>query len=243
MSVAFLRGGRRWRRIAPNHSWVVEHPTDEGGLLRLEPARLEATWRLGVARDFEEELTVLCCQVRLADRDGRLWQCDSLFSADVLMRHWLDFEDVFPWEMLSGVRTLCDGVRGTLEGGWRRLLFGESAVSLHLDRQRPRFCLLACGNLELLWVRVRGLVGFRRRVEIDHEGQCVVWGEGNPGEVVEGPLPGVVFGVEASRLLFRNTTFAVDDGFWHRNDVPIPVRFDRLELRTEAQKTVTFAPW
>ena len=35
-------------------------------------------------------------------------------------------------------------------------------------------------------------------------------------------------------------TFAVDDGFWHHNDLPIPVVFERLELREEPQPSVTF---
>ena len=197
----------------------------------------------------------------MADCDGRLWQCESLFSPNVYMRNWLDLSRKEPsvWErnapdewkkalktrpILADFsdsfdhRAVCQNVRGTLEGGWRHLLVDEAA-SIYFDRQQPRFSLLWADHRPL-WVVVRGLTGFRRQVAVGHDSQVVVWVEGNPTEASEKAMRGVVFGVEPKHLLFRNTTFAVDDGFWHHNDLPIPVVFDRLQMRAEPQAGVVF---
>src|SRR5262249_32022836 len=177
------------------------------------------------------------------DDAGGVWEATNHFTPEAFVEAWLDltarhnpgFEDVFPWEQFGGIRTLCSGIRGVMEGGWRHLLVNDFALSLFLDRQPPRFELLACDRPGRLWVCVKGLSGFRRQVQTDDESQCVVWVEGNPSVVTEEPQRGVVFAVEPGRLLFRNTTFAVDDGFWHHNDLPIPVVFDRPEMRAKRQ--------
>src|SRR5262249_10454129 len=152
-------------------------------------------------------------------------------TADVLFEQmWRLFAGEMPhFEREGEAEVLLADLRAATRGaGWRHLLLQDDAISLRWEEQSPRFDLLADGG-----VRLRGLRGLRRRIETLPADEMVILPAEPPPTGVEEELPPVVFSVETISLLFRNTTFAVDDGFWHHNDLPIPVIFDPLDLTGE----------
>jgi hypothetical protein len=228
---------------------AIELPTSAGGILLVTgeqgdlldryDAEIDACFDL--APGSERELVdVVRCRLRVADSRGRLWEATTHFTADVLLQAWCDWYNSPP-SFESPTRSLGEillgDVRGLLDGGgWRHLLIDDWAVSIPFDGQRPRFDLTAWKD-----VRVRGLVGYRRRVKMDFRQLEFEWDDPGPGAtVLMESLPPIVF--NARELLFRNTTFAVDDGFWHHNDLPIPVVFEPLDATGEPQANVVFTP-
>jgi hypothetical protein len=84
-------GEERFWPVTLDNSWIVEYATDAGGVLRIDPATIRAAYRLRVERIAESSShTRVFCLVRLADNEGRLWQAESAFSADVFLRHLID---------------------------------------------------------------------------------------------------------------------------------------------------------
>jgi hypothetical protein len=110
--------------------------------------------------------------------------------------------------------------------------------------QRPIIDIAIGEEARKFRVRMTGLLGRRRPAEISRE-YITLDPEGRAGErtrwEADAPLPPLVFTVGLHDLIFRNTTFAVDDGFWHRNPIPIPVVFSRVGRDTPTQG-VRFIP-
>src|SRR5205823_6757400 len=92
-------------------------------------------------------------------------------------------------------------------------------------------------------VQVSGLVGTWHRLRYYEEDRHLA---AEPGPQEEGareqPVAPLVYELAFHHLLFRNTTFAVDDGFWHNNDIPIPLVFCRGPGAGAPQEGVNFVP-
>jgi hypothetical protein len=137
---------------------------------------------------------------------------------------------------LTGVRTLLD------DGTWRYVLLNSDLFAFLANGQRPSVdvCL---GATEFV-VRITGLVGRRRPVQTDRyyieidpparAGESAAWEQ-------DRPLPPLRFTIPFVDLAFRNSTFSVDDGLWHRSTIPIPVVFTRVG-RGEPGTGITFVP-
>src|SRR5262249_13477272 len=126
--------------------------TSAGGYLELpaqQTINFSACFEIAPGSE-SEPIDVIRCRVRLADQVGNVWDATNHFTPEVFVESWSDlmgpdnpcFEDVFPWEQFKSVKTVCQNVRGTLEGGWRHLLIDEAAASIYFDRQQPRFSIL-----------------------------------------------------------------------------------------------------
>jgi hypothetical protein len=193
-----------------------------------------------------EPLDVVRCRARLADDQGGLWEAVTHFTAEAFiegMAALLNGEH--PGFVEDQERTdepLLAGIRGLLDdGGWRHFLVGEWAVSICFQNQRPRFTLF--GDRYYIDVRASGLIGCRRAIDLENVEGFTTWKpEQPPGGLREEELPPIAFRMSYPDLLFRNTTFAIDDGFWHRNDLAIPIVFERLAERAAPQEGVTFRP-
>jgi hypothetical protein len=242
-------------RPAPSQQPAAEERFTPFGLLQNGPVHfqaggggLTASSELSVAASLEvapgsekEPFDVVRCRTRVADSAGRLWEAVTHFIPDYLLTflHDLDWISmpVFEESEEEG-EPLLVGVRGGLwdDGGWRHFFVDGWAVSVRFDGQKPRFDILPGPQ-----VRLRGLTGFRRPVQSEDE--YTDWKtRDRPWPVIEEPLPPIVFEMRPGRLLFRNTTFAIDDGFWHHNDLPIPVVFEPLDATGEPQANVVFTP-
>src|SRR5262245_8843708 len=85
------RSRRGFTPFTLDNSWIVEFPTPDG-VLRLGPGliRLEARFSIRQQDDEGYWWTMLGCDLRLADADGRLWQATSTFNADWLFYPLVD---------------------------------------------------------------------------------------------------------------------------------------------------------
>jgi hypothetical protein len=105
----------------------------------------------------------------------------------------------------------------------------SNVLAFHADRQRPVVDISPKG--QSFDIRITGLVGRRRPLEIEDE-YFVLDPEARAAEVSawehDQLFPPIRLSIELADLAFRNTTFAVDDGFWHHNAIPIPVVFTRV---------------
>jgi hypothetical protein len=230
----------------------IELEVRSGGCLRFSGDRLELSYRLGLAAGCATEpVDVLCCELRLADDQGDLWQAQVLFTPEVFLEQMVNLpEDRQPLSETDGEEAwaeavkeglLLSGVRGVLEGLSRYLLAADQAVAVVGADSSPRFDLAGQGHN--LVVRVTGLSGARWPLEVIYEDEYTGLADAVRGQSLElGPLPSLYYRLSAQALLFRNTTFAEDDGFWHRNDLPIPVLFDRVEGRRTPQPGVSYHP-
>jgi hypothetical protein len=226
---------------------VVELPVRSGGHLRLGAGCVEMSFHLGlVPESASEPVDVVRCLLRVADDHGDLWQAEGLFTPEVFLERMVDVGERQPladkearqrWKKAEKAGLLLSGVRGVLEGP-RYLLTEDRAVAIVGTGQRPRYDVASDGL-----VRVTGLTGVRWPLEvIAAEEYAGLAKEALGQSVEEKALPPLVYHLDFRHLLFRNTTFAVDDGFWHRNDLPIPMLFERVEGKGKKQPEVHYVP-
>jgi hypothetical protein len=237
-----------WMRISLGNEAGAELEIRSGGYLKVSGPVVQMRYRLGmVAGSVTEPVDVLCCVLRLADQHGDLWEAQGLFTPEVLLEGmvnlaagWLplsqeDGERVWQEAVSEGFHL--SGLRGTLEGTSRFFLTDNKAVAVVCAGSRPRFDV--AGHSGGLVVRLTGLSGVCWPLKVDYQNDYVDLVEEAYGRSVEeGPLPPIIYRLGCDHLPFRNTTFAVDDGFWHHNDLPIPLLFDRVEGKGEPQAGV-----
>lgn len=224
-----------------------------GGVLHVAPGPVRLAFRLGIHPDSpRERFDVLSCRLRLADDRGEAWEARNLFTPEVFVRCLCDLSrvshavyeadgeegfDRLPLCLLKGVRDVLD------DGVYRHFLVGTSAaLSVRFKDQRPTFDVARVDE-NLFLVQVSGLVGTWHALRYDEEGRHLA---AEPGPQEEGgkeqPLAPLVYELACHHLLFRNTSFAVDDGFWHQNDIPIPLVFRRAGGEAAPQEGVRFVP-
>jgi hypothetical protein len=228
---------------------AIAFATTDGGDLVLHAPRLAGELRLGfkqrsVTRD------VLAATFRVADGAGQLWESEALFTPEVFVERLADleriegpaFESSRPPTRAFEECSLLSGVRDTLDDGGRRMFVvdGSTVVDVTFRHQRPVYDVTDAGEKRTLLVRVSGLTGrcYPARVDASHYFDVDV----SKHTEEEVPIPPIVFELAPRHLIFRNTTFAVDDGFWHDNDLPIPLVFRRVPGKGEAREGVTFRP-
>jgi hypothetical protein len=244
--------------LPPYNSMVLL--TDAGG-------RLEVDWREEGSAELwlgrhpgcgGEPVDVVCCRLRLADAAGDLWEGYSLFTPDFFLKKFIDLDrgDDPGWarqpeepaerEALEK-SFLVRGLRGLVgDGAWRYALVADGALAFRGRGQKFTVDLALSEEKEHVIVRVNGLVGRRRPVEIDHESRYIALDPPDRAEERnawkrDAPIPSLVYALYWWELLARNTTFAVDDGFFHGNPIPIPVVFRRVG-KAKPQAKVRFVP-
>jgi hypothetical protein len=209
----------------------AEFQTDAGGRLLVGSVRYRVRLDLHPG-SAGEPMDVLRCRVRLTDDAGDVWEAVSLFTPEVFFERLIDLDSIHCPVFGPGPEGegLLSGVRALLDGGWRYAFIGDELVAFR-GEQRPVIALARGEDARDVVVCITGLVGRRRPVEIDHDyilldpaarqAERVRWDQ-------DARLPPIVYQMPLGALLFRNTTFAVDDGFWHHNAIPIPVVFSRV---------------
>src|SRR5262249_11266249 len=140
--------------------------------------------------------------------------------------------------LLTNIRGLVD------DGAWRYLIADDNLVAFHGTGQKVSIDIGA-GEGRLA-VRISGLAGRRRPSEIASEDKYVILDPHPraaevPGWDHEQPLPPLIYSFPVADLAFHNTTFAVDDGFWHQSAIPIPVVFQRVGTADPVEE-VSFVP-
>jgi hypothetical protein len=236
-------------------SWEAWSPfellTDAGGFLRGEGKQ---SWQVCLEKapgSEREPFDILRWRSRLADSAGDLWEGVAVFTPEVFLERLIDLDrtdlPAFAKEKAGkGVPGL-RGIRGVLEdGAWRYAILADEVIAFQGTGQKLTIDVGLGGSEGQVQVRIAGLVGRRRPIEIDYFSPYVVldpperrvnrkrWEEDHP-------LPVVVYKADFLKLAFHNTSFAVDDGFWHGNAIPIPVVF-RLIGKAEPAPAVQFLP-
>jgi hypothetical protein len=223
----------------------LELLTDRGGELRIASTRLAGTLKLDRHPGSNGPEDVLRCQLRLTDAVGDVWEGCSHFTPEVF------FEEIFsirwerpdfesqdsPWQPVEG--SLLD-IRATLDDGrWRYALLDHDLIAFHASGQRPLIDVAPTGQ-----VRIRGLIGRQRPFTLT-DGQVDLFPPDRPLDVPawenDHLLPPICHQVSLPDLCFRNTTFAVDEGFWNGNAIPIPVVFTRVG-KGEPNAGIRFVP-
>jgi hypothetical protein len=199
---------------------------------------------------------VLRCRLRLADADGTLWESTTLCTGEVFLEKLIDLEKLVspdteywphfepaddPWEPVPGSVL---GIRLPLEDGtWRYFLLGDALIAFHANGQQALVDVIP-DDKEFL-IRIRGLVGRRRPFEVAVDDAILLDPEARRAESAawerDQELPPIRYSLSLRDLAFRNTTFAVDEGFWHGNAIPIPVVFTRVG-KSKKRTPIRFVP-
>ena len=213
--------------------------TDAGGRLVVESPSLSCKVKLDChPNSITQHEDVLRCRTRLTDDKGNVWECITHFTPAVFFEKLVNLDDIslrqFESEkeplMAEKEAVLC--VRARLDdGAWRYLLLCDDLIAYRAYGQRPLVEISA--NDKEFVVRITGLVGRRRPVECDFESRYFVLdpiarAADTSAWETDGLLPPIGFTIQGSDLAFRNTTFAVDDGFCRDNTIPIPVVFTQI---------------
>src|SRR5262245_14551482 len=184
---------------------------------------------------------VLCCQVRLAEADGRLWQSDSYFSPNVFMRHWLDlsrpeppvWEDAAPEEWRAATRTtaLLKEIEDSFDHRAVRVFhIGEMACYLHFKYLGVLYDLYRLDEERLL-VRVRDPFGSMNPLPLcDEQGEPIPPPRRGKEDVGEDEDEGIdydhyppsLYPLDIRRLLFQNFQRGEQEDWWD-SEVPLPI--------------------
>jgi hypothetical protein len=250
-----MENGSAWMEIGLGNELglrqdAIELEVRSGGYLHYSGDDLQMSYRLGLAAGCATEaVDVLCCELELRDDQGNLWQAQVLFTSEVFLEQMVNLPagsqplaektGKKEWDKARKKGLLLTGVRGLLEGPARYFLSEDRAVAVVGADSSPRFDLAGYGHK--LLVRVTGLTGASWPLELIYEEEYAGLAEEARERSLElGPLPPLYYWFSARALLFRNTTFAVDEGFWHRNDLPIPVLFERVKGQGKPQPGVRY---
>jgi hypothetical protein len=236
-------------RMTREYSPIMDLLTDAGGRLRVNARTLTAEVKLDRYPGASGDEDVLCCRLRLTDEAGDTWEGLSVFTPDFFFEKLEDMDDTSLRDFESADDTWTPpegsllGVRAHLDdGGWRYLLLYNDMIAFRTDDQHPRIDVSPTETG--FAVRITGLVGRRRPVKNDDH-----YTELDPADRVaevpaweqDQPLPAIRYALSLLTLPFRNTTFAVDEGFWHGNGIPIPVVFTRVG-KGQPVAGITFVP-
>jgi hypothetical protein len=232
----------------PDYSPMLDLLTDAGGILHVDDNALHSAVKLDRHPGATGTEDVLRCRLRLTDEAGDIWEAVTVFTPEVFFEKLEDLDDIHlrdfevadaPWQPGEGSVL---GVRSHLDGGWRYLLLYHDMIAFRTDDQH--LLVDVSPTATGFEVRITGLVGRRRPVknedhytELDPEDRAAevsAWDH-------DQPLPGIRYSISLLDLCFRNTTFAVDEGFWHGNAIPIPVVFTRVG-KGEPNPGIRFVP-
>ena len=196
--------------------------TEGGGLLRVHPGQVAASFRLRRNPDPTggEPVDTASCLVRLADEAGEVWEAESTFSLHVFVENmvnlgrasWLVyFDDAEEWKgafdgdlMMAGATCLLD------DRFYRKFLVGDERVELKFKYQCPVFDVAFhrsphVTELTSLLVRVSGLF------DLDMN-----------------EIRPLVFEMDWRCLLFRNELyFDAEAGEWTGDGWPLPPVFTK----------------
>jgi hypothetical protein len=235
-------------------SWdPLELLTDAGGRLGVGDAMKRCAIKLDRhPSSAREPVDVLRCRLRLADSAGDLWEGVSLCTPKVFFEKLIDLDRIDlhaafekPDSHWAPDTILIANARGLVDdGAWRYLIADDDLIAFHGSGQKVSIDV-GVGKGGLV-VRISGLVGRRRPIEVASADKYVILDPQPraaevPGWDHEQPLPPLVYSLPVADLAFHNTTFAVDDGFWHQSAIPIPVVFQRVGT-TEPTEGVVFVP-
>jgi hypothetical protein len=250
----------RYRPVVLNSGQTADFLTDAGGVLRIGPGEVAASFRLAFKdRDEKEHADVVSCFTRLADAKGTVWEAEAVFTPRVFMEKLIDLSQIEwhtffqsadkAWKPAFRRRVVLTGVNDLLDDRfYRHFLVDESVVHLQFKYLAPTYDIAYLDDRRLL-VRVSGLwtsweslvfdegmvVGVQ---EENDEGEGITWADGEE-------LPPMVYELETRHLLFRNTAYLEPERrrYWLDNEVPLPLRFRRTRKRAAAQDNVCFLPF
>lgn len=207
--------------------------TEGGGLLRIHPGQVAASFRLRRNPDPSEgePVDTASCLIRLADDAGEVWEAESTFSLLAFVENmvnlgrtsWLVyFDEAEEWKgafdgdlMMAGATCLLD------DRFYRKFLVGDERVELKYKYQCPVFDVAFhrsthVPSLTSLLVRVSGLF------DLDMN-------EIHP----------LVFEMDWRGLLFRNELYFDDEeGNWTGDGWPLPPVFKKVGAKGPPQALV-----
>jgi hypothetical protein len=210
--------------------------TEGGGVLRIHPGQVAASFRLRRNPDPTEgePVDTASCLVRLADDAGEVWESESTFSLHAFVENmvnlgrtsWLayfdeaedEWKDGFDGDlMMAGATCLLD------DRTYRKFLVEDERVELRFKYQCPVFDVAFhrsphVTELTSLLVRVSGLF--------------------DPDMIEIRPM---VFEMDWRGLLFRNELyFDAEEGNWTGDGWPLPLVFRRTGSTCFSQALVRF---
>lgn len=212
------------------------YEAEGGGLLRIEPGQVAASFRLRRNPDPTEgePVDTASCLVRLADDAGEVWESESTFSLHAFVENmvdlgrtsWLVYFDEAgeEWQgafdgdlMVAGATCLLD------DRFYRKFLVGDERVELKFKYQCPVFDVAFHRSPQVptrtaLLVRVSGLF------DLDMN-----------------EIRPLVFEMDWRSLLFRNELyFDSEEGGWVGDGWPRPLIFRKTGSTGSSQPLVRF---
>ena len=253
-----------------DNGWVVEFPTAPGGVLRLDPGKIELEARLSERYRAEDGwFSVVNCELRLADAEGELWQSTTAFFARCLIYSLVDLLCKEPagwlrnapatWRDALSKHSFISGLNAVYDDRFYRLVWidntgfclhfkylyaGFQIAALPPDRLVVQVGELFCSWNPLMTASPDGsplILPKRLHIPTDEERD-----EEDARSRHEGwsgdydTIRPLVYPIAAGRVWFRNNAVQDTDSEWHEPSVDLPVIFRRVHGNSEPQNLVTF---
>lgn len=234
-----------------NYRREVTYQTNEQGFLKITADNI----RGGIYLSFKSRSAshdVLSCLFRLADTEGTIWESEAIFTPEVFLESLYDLKSNTPPVPTSErgankfrISPLLNGIRHKVDDNKSRVLvIDKEILVISFDWQVLRYDLSAihAENTTYIQVILNGLTARRYPTEDVPQERFLKVDITQPASAEDAAMPSLSYSMNPSQFIFRNTTHAVDDGFWHRNDWPIPLIFHRVLGKLSPQEGVEFIP-
>lgn len=251
-----------------NDSPQSELWTDEPGTLRLKPDWFHARFKLSIKRQEKDSRTLVSCRTRIPDREGTVWEAESLFTPSIFIEKLLDLNRMDRPMFEVHARSedeisqalqqppLVSGINELLDDRFYRFFWVSNRLLQVVFKYQAPSCDVFPYLENRVLIRVSGLWGEWCTVEPAWElpERIIPYDEDNEededgieywGDFEE--VPAIVYELWATDLIFHHRVdLAVYDetgGADCINGIPIPLRFHRTSLTETAQESVQFCPW
>jgi hypothetical protein len=249
--------------------FLAEEPE---GVLRLDPGPVRVSFRLAFEhRNTDGPMDALASQVRLADAAGRLWESESVFTTRLFIERLIDVGRTrgpcwfhhapAEWREAFEKRAMISGAGELHDDRFYRYFYADNtAFCFQFKYQVPSFDVAHLAGTTLL-VRARPAWGWWNPLPVE-----AADGSPLPADTFRVPEPGeeedewedegekdkvfadfeeidaLVCELDCRDLLFNNSAYDQNDGWWGEGGLVCPPSFRRLRNKGEAQAGVTFHP-
>ncbi len=215
---------RKFVTVSLDNNQKIFYPTDQNKTLILDEGLVD----FNVAFDFkhrneEEGIDTLACYLRIIDSKGIIWEAENIFTPTILLENMVNIEEISiinysriseSWLCAFAENTMITGVKDLLDDRIYRTIYldNDHIYNLQFKYQVPNFTIAFFDQFKDLGIKELTCPQFLIKLSGLYDA--------NSDEIEP-----FVYSIQAQKLMFINTAYKTDSGFWEDNEIPFPIIF------------------